>query len=135
MADRMDRINALLMREIGEAFSRLITEAGFNRAAVTLTHVETSRNLRNASVGVSVRGTPHEQAFAMQCIRRARPAIQKAINTDLHIKYTPVLHFQLDQALQKGDHVLAVLDELAHKEPHLDEMPDTEQSEDDAHFQ
>ena len=114
MADRMDRINALLMREIGEAFSRLITEEGFNRAAVTLTHVETSRNLRTARVKISVLGTPEEQNRTMQCIKRARPVIQKAINKDLHIKYTPVLQFELDQALQKGDHVLAVLDELEH---------------------
>lgn len=132
MADRMDRINALLMREIGEAFSRLITETGFNRAAVTLTHVETARNLRTAKVGVSVLGSPAEQAFAMQCIRRARPAIQKTINTDLHIKYTPVLHFELDQALQKGDHVLAVLDELAHQEHHPDLTLDTDPPDDDA---
>ena len=117
MADRMERINALLMREIGEAFSRLITEEGFNRAAVTLTHVETSRNLRTARVMVSVLGTPEEQNHAMQCIKRARPVIQKAINRDLHIKYTPVLHFELDHALQKGDHVLAVLDELEHENP------------------
>jgi len=117
MADRMERINALLMREIGEAFSRLITEEGFNRAAVTLTRVETSRNLRTAKVMVSVLGTPSEQAHTMQCIKRARPMIQKTINRDLHIKYTPVLRFELDHALQKGDHVLAVLNELDHEHP------------------
>lgn len=116
MADRMDRINALLMREIGEAFSRLITDADFNRAAVTLTRVETARNLRTAKVMVSVLGSPAEQEHAMQCIRKARPVIQKTINRDLHIKYTPVLHFELDHGIQKGDHVLAVLDELEQSE-------------------
>lgn len=126
MADRMDRINALLIREIGEAFSRLITEDGFNRAAVTLTKVETSRNLRTAKVCVSVMGAVAEQKHAMQCIRRARPLIQKTINHDLHIKYTPVLHFELDHALQKGDHVLAVLDELAHSQPSAQASPVSE---------
>jgi len=129
MADRMERINALLMREIGEAFTRLITEPDFNRAAVTLTRVETARNLRTARVLVSVLGTPEEQNHAMQCIKRARPMIQKTINKDLHIKYTPVLKFELDHALQKGDHVLAVLDELEsesaesppHEEPPQDD--------------
>jgi len=131
MADRMDRINALLMREIGEAFARLITEDGFNRAAVTLTRVETARNLRTAKVLVSVIGTPAEQNHAMQCIRRARPLIQKTINTDLHIKYTPVLHFELDHALQQGDHVLAVLDELEHQQPATPPSPEGEPSDDD----
>ncbi len=132
MADRMDRINALLMREIGEAFSRLITEDGFNRAAVTLTRVETSRNLRTAKVMVSVLGTTAEQNHAMQCIRRARPIIQKTINSDLHIKYTPVLHFELDHALQKGDHVLAVLDELEQNQSAAHESPAREPSDDDS---
>jgi ribosome-binding factor A len=116
MADRMDRINALLMREIGEAFSRLITDAEFNRAAVTLTRIETARNLRTAKVMVSVIGSPAEQQHTMQCIRKARPIIQKTINRDLHIKYTPVLQFELDHGLQKGDHILAVLDELDHEQ-------------------
>lgn len=124
MPDRMERINALLLREIGEAFTRLITDTDFNRAAVTLTRVETARNLRTAKVMVSVLGPPEEQETAMRCIKRARTVIQQTINRDLHIKYTPVLQFELDHALQKGDHVLAVLDELEQED-----APDTSNQE------
>lgn len=116
-ADRMARVNALLLREIGDAVGRLVHDDSFNRAAATITRVETARNLRTAKVWVSVVGTPEEQQAHMRVLRRHRAIIQGAINADLHIKYTPVLRFELDPSLQSGDRVLAVLDELAHASP------------------
>ncbi len=128
-ADRMERVNALLLREIGEALPRLVTDSHFQRAAVTVTRVETSRNLRNARVMVSILGSPEQQQIQLTCIRKFRSVIQQAINSDLHIKYTPILHFELDPSLQKGDHVLAVLDELSHEEGHV---PENDDDDDDA---
>jgi ribosome-binding factor A len=75
---------------------------------------------------VSVIGSPAEQQHTMHCIRKARPMIQKTINRDLHIKYTPVLQFELDHGLQKGDHVLAVLDELDQAQDTAAQLPDEE---------
>lgn len=112
--DRMERINELIRREIGEAFSRIINDTRFDRSAVTVTEVSAARNLRTARVLVSVRGDEQQQQQTISLIRRHRTEIQQAINRDLTIKYTPVLHFELDASIQKGDRVL---DLLAHLEP------------------
>lgn len=110
----MERINELIRREIGEAFFRVITDTRFDRSAVTVTEVTTARNLRTARVLVSVRGDEQLQQQTLILLRRYRADIQKAINHDLSLKFTPVLHFELDASIQKGDHVL---DLLAHLEP------------------
>ncbi len=127
--DRMARVNALLLREIGGACERLVTDHAFNRAAVTITRIETARNLRTAKVWVSIVGTPEEQQAQLAILRRNRPQIQKAINCDLHIKYTPVLQFLLDPSLQSGDRVLAVLDEISREESTDSTPPEAEDRE------
>jgi len=114
--DRLTRVNELLRREIGEALLRLLPEADGDAAAVTVTHVEANRDLREARVLVSVRGTPEQQEQVLRRIRRWRTEIQRRINTDLALKYTPRLHFRLDASVAKGDHVLRLLAEMEEEE-------------------
>lgn len=115
--DRIARVNTLIQREIGTALYRHINDERFDPALVTITHVETARNLRTAKVHVSINAPEETQRMMMNLIRHARAEIQAMINTDLHIKYTPVLHFEIDHGIQKGDHVLEVLSQLADDTP------------------
>jgi len=107
--DRLDRVNELMRREIGEALLRLIPDAGGDASTVTVTHVITSKDLRAARVLVSVRGTPEEQEKMLGRLRRWRTEIQRRINRDLTLKYTPRLHFLLDSSVADGDRILQLL--------------------------
>ncbi len=110
--DRIERVNALIRREIGESLFHIMNEQAFDFAAVTVTHVVTARNLRTARVLVSVRGDDEAKKRMLGLLRRHRGDIQKAINRDLTLKYTPKLHFELDLSVQEGDHVLDILAHL-----------------------
>jgi len=116
--DRLERVNALIRREIGESLFHIMNEQAFDFAAVTVTHVVTSRNLRTARVLVSIRGDEDSKQRMLSLLRRHRSDIQRAINRDLTLKYTPKLHFELDRSVQEGDHVLEI---LAHLD---DDMPE-----------
>jgi ribosome-binding factor A len=110
--DRLERVNALLRREIGEALYKVFAGDTFDLAAVTVTQVTTARNLRNATVSVSIFGHEDERyAMIRQLAGKARE-LQVLINRDLTLKYTPRLRFQLDESVEKGDHILDVLDKL-----------------------
>ncbi len=115
--DRIERVNALIRREIGESLFHIMNEQAFDLAAVTVTHVVTSRNLRNARVLVSIRGDDAAKQRMLGLLRRHRADIQRAINRDLTLKYTPKLHFELDLSVEEGDHVLDIL-------AHLDDPQD-----------
>ena len=52
----------------------------------------------------------------LQMIRNHRAEIQRLINKDLTLKYTPRLHFELDLSLEKGDHVLDILMKMENEE-------------------
>ena len=114
--DRIERVNALIRREIGEALFRLITDTRFDCSSVMVTQVSTARNLRTANVHLSVRGDQHHQHQMLNIIRKFRRDLQQAVNRDLSLKYTPVLHFELDPSIAKGDRVLDILS-------HLDPLP------------
>ncbi|NLC79587.1 MAG: hypothetical protein GX748_00210, partial [Lentisphaerae bacterium] len=70
------------------------------------------RNLRNATVSISVFGHEHERPVIIRKLAGKARDLQAIINRDLTLKYTPRLRFQLDTSVEKGDHVLAVLNRL-----------------------
>jgi ribosome-binding factor A len=109
--DRLERVNALLRREIGEALYHVFN-GEIDLAAVTVTRVETARNLRTATVSVSVFGHESERGRILRALADKHAALQALINRDCHLKYTPRLRFLLDTSIEKGDHILALLGKI-----------------------
>ncbi|MDD4101056.1 MAG: 30S ribosome-binding factor RbfA [Kiritimatiellae bacterium] len=110
--DRLERVNALLRREIGEALYKVFADGSLDLAAVTITQVRASRNLRNATVSVSVFGHEGERVAIIRRLAGKARELQSFINRDLTLKYTPRLRFDLDDSVEKGDHILDVLSHL-----------------------
>ena len=109
--DRLERVNELLRREIGEALFHVFN-GEIDLAAVTVTRVETSRNLRHATVSVSIFGYEDDRGRFIRALADKRVELQRLINRDCHLKYTPRLRFSLDTSIEKGDHVLAVINKM-----------------------
>lgn len=107
--DRLRRVNELLKREIAEALFRVVTEDRFDVSAVTVTRVSVGSDLRSATVHVSIRDHQDERDRMIGLLVRHRGRLQAMINRDLSLKYTPRLHFRLDESIEKGDSILGVL--------------------------
>ncbi|MBW7908822.1 MAG: 30S ribosome-binding factor RbfA [Kiritimatiellae bacterium] len=114
---RLTRINQLLRQEVAEQIFRLVNDPDFDAAAVTVTRVITSADLRHARVFVSVRGTPDEQKIALDLIRQQRVELQQIINRKIRMKYTPQLIIELDQSIALGDQVLSLIAEMEAEHP------------------
>jgi ribosome-binding factor A len=119
--DRLERVNALLRREIAEAVPGVMSNEGVDCAAITITQVRVARNLRNATVSVSILGHEAERRTMIRKLAHRHVAFQRLINRDMRLKYTPVLQFTLDESIEKGDRVLGVLTRLAAENPALAE--------------
>ena len=109
---RIDRINALLRREIAEALYNVFAGETIDLAAITITDVDCAPNLRNATVMVSVFGHEDQRERMVAQISRKAKELQAIVNRDLTLKYTPRLSFKLDLSLEKGDHVLDLISRL-----------------------
>jgi ribosome-binding factor A len=110
--DRIKRVNELLRREIAGVLYRVIPEGGLDLAAVTVTDVSVSRDLRHARVMVSIRAQPAQQAGMLATLRRHRAEVQHAVSRAVVLRYMPRLSFELDPSVARGDHVLEILEAL-----------------------
>jgi len=109
-SNRMLRINELIRRELGELCEREIAVQA--RGLLTVTRVETSPDLRQANVYVSVMAEPEERRHFFRLLHERRGHFQREIGRRIEMKYTPVLHFELDELQAKADRVLAMIDHL-----------------------
>ena len=110
--DRLERVNAILRRAIGESLYRVFAGDTLDLACITVTNVETSRNLRNATVSVSIFGHDDERGTILRKLANKADEFQSIINHELTLKYTPRLRFVMDGSIAKGDHVLDILSHL-----------------------
>jgi len=110
--DRIERINSLLKRVIGDAVFRVLMGEDVSSATITVTGVSCGKDLRNATVRVSVFGDAAEQKRVLGIMVRHGHDFERVVNAEVRLKFTPRLRFVLDHSLEKGDHVLALLDSL-----------------------
>ncbi|NMA42294.1 MAG: ribosome-binding factor A [Oligosphaeraceae bacterium] len=111
---RTTRLNALLQRELGDLLKVYVTPA-LPELLVTITEVKVAPNLRDAIVFFSVYGDGDEernQDKAMRLLQEKRVAMQKALASQIVLKYTPVLRFKYDPTPAKADRVMEILAEL-----------------------
>ena len=110
--DRLERINSLLKRVIAEAMFSVMQGDSVQPGLITITGVSCGKDLRDATVRVSVFGDDALKETAMQHLRHNAKRFQQIINREVKMKFTPRLTFQLDLSLEKGDEVLAIIDKL-----------------------
>ncbi|MEI6564646.1 MAG: 30S ribosome-binding factor RbfA [bacterium] len=110
--DRLTRVNELLRREISAVLYRLIDRSEFDMAALTVTHVIVSPDLRCARVLISIRGHENERRKMLRRIQAIHADIQEEIAKVVVLKYTPKLTFVLDASIEFGDRVLDILSKL-----------------------
>ena len=110
--NRLDRVNALLLREIADDLFRVLqSDPEVDVAGITVTKVECAPNLRSANVWVSIMDAAEHPTWLRRLSKHAKE-IQTMINRNMTLHYTPKLRFRLDTGIAKGDRVLDILNHL-----------------------
>ncbi len=114
---RLVRVNELLKREIAEDLYRNFSMTDFDAAAITVTRVKCNPDLRDANVYVSIFGHEDQRDGMISYLNRHRQEIVRLMIKRVKLKYTPRLHFVLDESLEGGDHILSLLSEMERENP------------------
>jgi ribosome-binding factor A len=113
MTDRMRRVNEALREVLSEGIAELKDpRIGF----VTVTGVETSPDLRQATVFVSVLGSEPKRRATLAGLQSSHGVLQTRVNRELHLKWTPQLTFEYDPTIERGVRLSKLIDELAPRE-------------------
>lgn len=110
--DRLERVNSLLKRVIAEGMFQVMQGDSIAPGLITVTGVKCGKDLRDATVTVSVFGDDDTKQIALQHLKHNAKRFQALINREVRMKFTPRLVFKLDLSLEKGDEVLAILNRL-----------------------
>lgn len=110
--DRIKRINEMIRREIAVGLFHVGQGEGADVGRISIVDVDVSRDLRNASVHVSIMGNAEDAETLMKWLRRHRVEFQTHIAKTIALKYTPKLFFRQTQSIEKGDRVLSLLNDI-----------------------
>ena len=110
MSRRVDRINGLLREEISNLLLREIKDPRLS-GVVTITQGNTSSDLRNAKVYLSVLGNDEANTAALQGIQSAATFLRKQLRERLRLKYVPFLTFEIDDSMETADHIFRLMDQ------------------------
>ena len=110
MTDRMRRVNESVRQVLSETVGQLKDpRIGF----VTVTGVETSPDLRQARVFVSVLGSERKRTQTIEGLQAAHAVLQAQLGRELRLKRTPQLSFEYDPSVEGGVRMTKLIDELA----------------------
>jgi ribosome-binding factor A len=110
MTERMRRVNEALREVLSEWIGALKDpRIGF----VTVTGVETSSDLRHATVYVSVLGSESKRKETLEGLQSSHGVLQSRVNRELRLKRTPQLTFEYDPTIERGVRLSRLIDELA----------------------
>jgi ribosome-binding factor A len=107
---RLDRVNQLIKEEIGTLLQRELKDPrlGF----VTVTEVETSKDLRMAKVFVSVLGDEKQWAGSLAALASARGFVRNWLRQHLDLRVTPEIDFRPDRSMEHAARIQSLLKDV-----------------------
>ena len=107
---RLDRVNQLIKEEVSMLLHRELKDPrlGF----VTVTEVETAKDLRMAKVFVSVLGDDERWKASMTALTSARGFVRNWLRQHLDLRVTPEITFHPDRSMEHAARIQALLKSL-----------------------
>ena len=104
---RLERVNQLIKEEVSTLLQRELKDPrlGF----VTVTEVDTSKDLRVAKIFVSVLGDEDQWASSLKALASARGFIRNWLRHHLDLRVTPELDFRPDRSMEHAARIQALL--------------------------
>jgi ribosome-binding factor A len=112
MKHRLERVKELIKRELSDIITRNLSFT----TLVTVQHVDITPDLKKAHIYISAIGDEPARAAVMTKLEENRVMLQHEMSKRVIIKYTPQLHFHLDQSVERGVRIINILNEIDEKQ-------------------
>lgn len=106
-SNRIGRINEEIRKELSDLL-RSVKDPRVSAAMLTITHVDTTSDLRYARVYVSALNSDDDKAL-LKGLKSAAGWLRRELGSRLTLRYTPELQFFLDDSIAHGAHILDML--------------------------
>ena len=106
-SNRIGRINDEIQKELASLL-RTVKDPRVSETMLTITHVDTTSDLRYARVYVSALNCPDEKGL-MKGLKSAAGFIRRELGRRVELRYVPELLFEMDTNIEYAAHISEVL--------------------------
>ncbi|AKN29472.1 ribosome-binding factor A [Clostridium carboxidivorans P7] len=117
---RSGRINEEMKREISTIIQNDIKDPRLS-AMISVTKVDVTKDLRYAKVYVSIFGDEESKNSTFEALKGSAGFIRREIGHKINLRYTPEILIELDNTIEQGMHIDALLHKIKEKEHHDNE--------------
>ena len=111
MTHRIERVNHLIRQEISELLRREVKDPRLG-GLVSINEVVTSSDLKYANVFVSCICSDEEKKEILSTLVAAAGFLHNELKKRLRLRYVPELDFRWDDSIEKGAHILELIDRV-----------------------
>ncbi len=108
---RNDRIGEEVQKTIADILRTEIKDPDVPMMTSVLS-AQVTRDLRHATVRVSVMGDDETQARALKALKRSEGFVRRQLGAKMKLRYTPEVHFQLDHSIETSIRIASILEEI-----------------------
>jgi len=109
---RLQRLAVLFQRELSALIRTELRDPRIG-TIVSITRIEISSDLENATVHTSVLGDAGTKTDTIKVLRAAAPFLKHHLLRRLRIKRVPNLDFELDETIEEAAHVLDLMKKVS----------------------
>jgi ribosome-binding factor A len=110
---RVSRVAALIQEEVSQMVLHDIKDDRVGAGMVSITDVDVSGDLQHAKIYVSIYGTDEARAETMAGLKSATGYVRRELGRRMRLRRTPEVVFIEDRGIERGDRMLALLNQLS----------------------
>lgn len=112
MSFRVERVNETIKMELSQLIEHELNDPRIRDVVVGITSVRTTPDMKHAKVYVSVFGDAEKKDEVMKVLEGAKGFLRKSVAAVLTTRYTPELHFEIDDSVDYAMHIDKLLKEI-----------------------
>ncbi|CAM3748620.1 30S ribosome-binding factor RbfA [Alkalicoccus chagannorensis] len=111
---RAKRVAEQLKKEISDIIQREVKDPriGF----LTVTDVDITGDLQQATVFVTVYGEEEEKQGTLQALEKAKGFIRTEAGRRVQLRKTPEIYFEFDESIERGNRIESLLRDMRERE-------------------
>jgi ribosome-binding factor A len=113
MSWRTSQVNGLLREELSELLLREVKDPRVDHGLVSITEVQTSPDLRHATVFVSHLGDPADREEVIAGLQHAAPFLHRELVHRLKMKIVPEFQFRFDPSIERGARLASLIQQVS----------------------
>jgi ribosome-binding factor A len=112
MSHRIERVSSLMRHEISGLLQRQVKDPRLSQF-VAVTEVSLSADMKYAKVFVTCMGSEEEKQAMLKGLGAASNFLRNQLAKRLRLRRIPELNFEWDDSIERGDHLLQLIDKIS----------------------